>query len=418
MGVTLQTPWAILLCKFSDDASEPHPRDFYEQLFTTAGAGSLNMIDFFHAVSHASVDLSGSRVFGWLTLDQRRSDYKGSGLNWQGRQDLVDWAKQKATASGVDLSQFFGVVVSMNVSTDLFGGGGRQAVCDNGSLQPSILGQEMGHGYGLDHSRIDGSMADYQDRWDVMSTWNSAFMASDPKWDLVGPGLNVWNMRGRGWLDETRVWKGSTEGFNAIVELRPLHRKDLPGLLAAELPGGYLVEYRTPEVWDAAIPRAAVLVHRFQGNHSYIMRGTAGNPDLVAGDAFEWGDPLQLWRDYLRLEVSSIDAAARNATLSLNYRRGAGWPELSLQVLGGVSVDGSGWVIVGGRIIRIPPWNPLIRVLEEIAAFESATTISSSEVARIVQRTALEKIAEHVQNELGGVQRISTPAPREAENRG
>lgn len=79
------TPWAILLCKFSDDASEPQPRQYYEKLFTQTGSGSLNMVDFFSDASHGQLDLSGSQVFGWLTLDKARSDYTGSGADQAGR---------------------------------------------------------------------------------------------------------------------------------------------------------------------------------------------------------------------------------------------------------------------------------------------------------------------------------------------
>lgn len=174
----METPWAVLLTKFNDNGSEPFPRVFYEDLFTGRGVGSQNMVDFFHDVSRGIVDLSGSQVFGWLTLNKSRSDYTGSGVNPAGRDELINWAKQAATDAGYDLTGFFGVVVCMNVQTDLFGVLGRGiAVCDNLSMQPSILGQEMGHGYGLDHSRASGSDADYRDRWDTMSTWDSVYMA-------------------------------------------------------------------------------------------------------------------------------------------------------------------------------------------------------------------------------------------------
>jgi M6 family metalloprotease-like protein len=126
-----QSPWAILLCKFNDDNSEPYPRQRYEDLFTSAGNGKFNMVDFFRDMSHGKLDLNGSQVFGWYTLDKKRSDYTGSGINQQGRADLITWARQAATDDKVDLSKFFNVVVCLNVETDLYGGDAG-AVCDDG----------------------------------------------------------------------------------------------------------------------------------------------------------------------------------------------------------------------------------------------------------------------------------------------
>ena len=67
-------------------------------------------------MSHGRLDLSGSRVFGWYTLSARRSDYVGNvypqpagKLN---RNGLLDAGKAAATAAGVDLTRFDGVVVS------------------------------------------------------------------------------------------------------------------------------------------------------------------------------------------------------------------------------------------------------------------------------------------------------------------
>ena len=59
-------------------------------MFTSAGVGTLNMVQFFTDLSHGAIDLSGSRVFGWYTLNKAKSEYLGSGPNWQGRQDLVN----------------------------------------------------------------------------------------------------------------------------------------------------------------------------------------------------------------------------------------------------------------------------------------------------------------------------------------
>jgi hypothetical protein len=180
----------------------------------------------------------------------------------------------------------------MNVPTDLFGFiDGTGVGCDNLSMDPARLG-EMGHVYGLDHSRADTVIAcgndsemDYKDFWDVMSTAGCAHSAQHPRYGFIGPGLNAANMASRGWLDESRVWQTSDNSFDRPVTLRPLHRRDLPGYLAARL-GKYLVEFRSKESWDAEITRAAVLIHRFEDNHSYIVSANNGDQDLVAGSVF------------------------------------------------------------------------------------------------------------------------------------
>jgi hypothetical protein len=155
------------------------------------GVGFENTVDFFRLYSHGNLDLSGSQVFGWFVLPHARAEYTGSGVNPAGRQQLIDWAKTAATDAGVDLTQFFNVVVCMNVSTDLFGGISG-AVCDNYSTQPSPLGQEMLHGYGVNHARINGSTVDYTDPFDVMSVY-SAQMSTDTDYFgtrvSLGPGL-------------------------------------------------------------------------------------------------------------------------------------------------------------------------------------------------------------------------------------
>ena len=205
----IQSPWAIILCKFNDNNSEPYIRQRYEDLFTNSGVDKMNMVTFFRDMSHGVLDLSGSQVFGWYTLDKKRSEYVGSGAKegQQGRKDLITWARQAAIADNKDLNKFFSVVVCMNVQTDLYGGP-YGVVCDDGrdrdngmsSLSPSLLGQEMGHAYGLFHSRADGSTEDSKDEWDVMST-KAAYMAPHPHFTeldvranplfRMGPGLNA-----------------------------------------------------------------------------------------------------------------------------------------------------------------------------------------------------------------------------------
>jgi hypothetical protein len=219
----------------------------------------------------------------------------------------------------VDLTRFAGVVVCGTPALDLCGWvGGFAALCDDGSLQPSLLGQEMGHGYGADHSRRNGSADDYQDPWDTMSTAN-AYMASHPAYGAVGPGLNAWNMRLRGWLDENRVQvipTGST--IETVFTLRPLHARHLHGNLAIDV-AGFLVEFRVRSKWDAGIPRSCILVHRAESNRSYLMAGVSGASDLVPGDRFQQGDEHTIFGSFLRVAVESIDEAAQTATVRITY---------------------------------------------------------------------------------------------------
>jgi hypothetical protein len=83
------SPWAILLCKFKDDDSEPYDRQRYLDLFTRSGIGKSGMVDYFTDISHGLLDISGSQVFGWLTLDKNRGDY----LGLQSRDDIRNWAR-------------------------------------------------------------------------------------------------------------------------------------------------------------------------------------------------------------------------------------------------------------------------------------------------------------------------------------
>jgi hypothetical protein len=391
----IPSPWAVILCKFSDNGSEPFPRSFYDNLFTGAGAGTMNMVDFFADMSHGQIDLSGSKVFGWYTLSQKRADYTGGGPNPAGRQALVDWAKQSATSHGVTLADFFGVVVCMNVPTDLFGGGGRQAVCDNGSMQPSLLGQEMGHGYGLDHARANGSEADYQDPYDIMSTAN-AFETPSTAYTNIGPGLNAATMASQNWIDESRVWKSAGGDFDLTVPLRPLHRHNLPGFLAARI-GPYLVEYRSRERWDNNGGFPVVLVHRFQNNHSYVMSSANGKQGLSVGDVFR----LNRLTYVFQVDVVQIDDAQETAYVRLHYasliiRRPTN------DLMAGASVGGGSFLVMDGQIVPIPATSPAMALLEQAYIHHEPEALQGPGVREQVSQLEQLRQTQARENDRGG----------------
>ncbi|MCO4291565.1 hypothetical protein NF867_01640 [Solitalea sp. MAHUQ-68] len=395
------SPWAIILVRFSDDTDPLPPLTKYEDLFTRRGRGDLNMVDFFYEMSHHKIDISGSRVFGWYTLDQRRADYVGNvypqPVGKINRNGLLDAARAKAIAAGVNLADYSGVVVSGLNAVDLCGWvGGMAALCDSFSLSPSLMGQEMGHGYGLDHARLNGSTEDYRDPWDVMSTAAYPWMEADhSEFTKVGPGLNAWSMRSLGWLDETRVWSTTSNAFDTTIQLRPLHSHELSGHLAAQI-GEYLIEFRIPERWDAAIPRPCILVHRFNSNHSYLMPAHSGSQDIVAGDKFQEGIPDLSIFGYKLVEVVQIDVASKTAIIRLRQHPSSIRDiekEIAAKVLGGIPVDGEGFIIIGGKIIRVPPRGPITEIVKQLSNYLELDNFTIGRANAIsIQKQILESI--------------------------
>jgi hypothetical protein len=216
-------------------------------------------------------------------------------------------------------------------------------------------------------------------------------------------------MAGRGWLDESRVWISGTTSFNTTIQLRPLHRRDLPGYLAARL-GDYIVEFRNKDRWDAAIPRSAVLIHRFEDNHSYLMSANNGQQDLVTGSTFG-DDPAsnRLFATVTRLEVVEINEMGQFATIRLEHWE-VSVPNVGPGILfGGVAAGGDGLVFVGGKIIRIPPRSPLVRLLEQVAIHESAGAVASAQVRDTLRREALSSIVAIAEQQLQVIQMFRQP---------
>jgi hypothetical protein len=74
-------------------------------------------------------------------------------------------------------------------------------------------------------------------------------------------------------------------------------------------------------------------------------------------------------------------------------------PELVAQILVGVINDAGGWVIVGGKLVRVPPRSPLLRVMESLLTFESAGGLPP-EQQKEVQRAALRAAMQAIQKQL------------------
>jgi hypothetical protein len=433
MAATKQ-PWIVLVCQFSDDADPANVLvrnlpgldpaaladtgtvlDLFKMFFTTQGNNTFNAIRYFNEMSHGTIDLNDSQVvvvnLNWTKAQADALAINPGGASYEAM--VTTAAQTAAQQQGVQLQNFYGIVITSHYMLSMAQGGsipGGAIVVGpvgwagmdyrwvrNNGIQS--WGQEMGHGFGLDHSRIDGNPADYMDPWDVMSTRN-AFSGPDPNYGARGPGINAWNMRCRSWLDETRVWHCPLGTFKQTLQLRPLHRKDLVGYLAAELPPlnhtsgfpQYLVEYRKRENWDNGIPRSCVLVHRFEGalgqfmgTHSYVMKGTKGQSDLVAGDSFgmtTWFGPVGP-----QLHVISIDDNTSTATLLLEMYQDHGWYPPPLY-------NPWWWIETRGGLVPPgppPPWDVINR-LSAIAALAQIAQTAAPDLRRSVLEIALKEV--------------------------
>jgi hypothetical protein len=121
---------AIILCKFLDKPAEIRPPRFYEDYYTRLGTGGA--ADYWSDVTFGALDLSRSEVLRWFTMDH------GSGevahlVFPGGRNTLVQWGKDAATANGVDLSKFDGVIVVQNWGVDHGAAGNGMVIVDRTS---------------------------------------------------------------------------------------------------------------------------------------------------------------------------------------------------------------------------------------------------------------------------------------------
>jgi len=70
-------PLVVVLCKFTDQTNEPHPPQYYQDMFSETGAGQLGVFDYWRDVSYGNLDLTGSIVKGWYTAPITVAEFNG-----------------------------------------------------------------------------------------------------------------------------------------------------------------------------------------------------------------------------------------------------------------------------------------------------------------------------------------------------
>jgi hypothetical protein len=315
---SIEWPWAILLCKFSDRPGEPQPVDYYEDLYTRHGTGGL--ADYWKDVSFGNLDLTGSRVFGWFTMNHTTADV--SQLTFPGQRSvLVQWGRDAAAAAGIDLTPFKQVLVVHNYGVD-HGAAGNGIVIvhqDPAVCEMGFISHEMGHGFGLPHSNSANPDVVYGDGWDVMSFATTTFQFPITFRGSSGQatvGLSARNVDVLGVLEPSRRWSAPGNDFSATVVLDPLNQPQIGNhghlVAAVDRPGGshWTLEFRHKGGWDQAIPEDAVILHEVRTDSlSYLQPGMWQR--FTAGQSGTIPNPNVFFN------VTSVSAAPPTATVRL-----------------------------------------------------------------------------------------------------
>lgn len=410
--MTTPKPWALLLAKFAGDDTEPAPKAYFEDVFTTIGGGRWSVPDYFHDVSHGNLNLSGSKVFGWFTLDKTKAEWdSGISDGTHQRAIVIDWARAKAAAANVDLTTYSGVGVALNADTGASSSSNGFLCGDDGEgalswLSPCLFAHEMCHVLGLGDAMREGSKEFYTDPTDIMSV-QSAASAPHPIYTdeldgtpvyRIGPGLNAASMFALGWLDETRVFKLGSGRASASVSLRPLHRRDLPGLLAIRF-GPFFIEYRSAAGWDAMLD-SHVVVHRIEGAHSVLVPDNDGNFTFGAGSVLSLDPKFSVLGAGYTIRVSSIDEHAETATLHLSQtpaelpqEKPPTGPFQTPWIKWSEVIDrDQALLVVDGQPLTIPNDSPMHAVLRQVALHHSGTGPGSLQLRGSIRQEALKNL--------------------------
>lgn len=273
-AITGTTPWVTVMCKFSDDPSEPYAKPFYQSMYDNT-AGRLD--HYWREVSHQKINLTGSTAVGWFTLPQPRSYYVTSnGIYFD---QLANDCMNKANAS-VYFPNFYGVQVMLNGLLDGAAYGNVQPFTIDGVTKNygitwmeksyhanlSYVGHEMGHGYNLSHSNnSDNDGYTYDNPWDIMS---GGVGPTDPTYGPLANHPNAYARDFLGWFSTGRVRTHlhSTSTTTYTVDRASLQDSTNTQLIKLIVPGSttryYTIEARKKRgTYESALPGEAVIIH-------------------------------------------------------------------------------------------------------------------------------------------------------------
>jgi len=271
--------WVTLLCRFADFSGvSPQPLSYFED--------EMDLMDeYWRETSYDEINLVGSVEQDWENLPQNRADYLdhpethfvGHTLNWG--EISADCAA--AHDANVNFPDFDGINFIFNRPLDGYSWGGGVDLNIDGMVKSydatwmspggwgnqDVLGQEMGHGFGLPHSSGPYTST-YDSKWDVQSAGGTCDVP-DADFNCLGVHTVSVHKDALGWIDGSERYIANTDP-DQLIFIERLAVPTQAGFLTAQIPiGGSATNFYTIETRKFAgfdnfgdIPGEAILMHK------------------------------------------------------------------------------------------------------------------------------------------------------------